>query len=270
MSAGQLRFVHISDLHILAEAGRRQFGVDTGEILARAVPMIQELVPDFVIASGDLAGDESEDAYRRLQRLLEPLGIPVHFLMGNHDDRPAFRRVFRPQEAASTQPVTESFEHEGHRFLLLDSSQPGMVEGALGGEQMAWLEAQLSGRPDLPTWIFLHHQPLPIHIRWLDALGLTNGETFLALLARYRQVGVVAFGHVHQARRWRYRGTLFLAVPALAFQFSSVRQDLEVTQESPGFRLLEVADGVRRSSLHYLDGQVEAEPSDLAIPIYVR
>jgi len=270
MSAGRLRFIHISDLHILGEAGMRQYGVDTAEILTRAVPMIQALTPDFVVASGDLVGDESEAAYRRLQRLLEPLRVPVHFLMGNHDDRPAFRRVFRPQEAASAQPVTESFEHEGHRFVLLDSSQPGTVEGALGAEQLAWLEAQLSGRPDLPTWIFLHHQPLPIYIRWLDALGLTNGEAFLAQLARHRQVGVIAFGHVHQARRWRYRGTLFLAVPALAFQFSSVRQDLEVTQESPGFRLVEIADGVRRCSLHFLDGQVEPEPSDLAIPVYVR
>ncbi len=270
MSAHRLRFIHISDLHILEEAGMRQYGVDTAEILGRALPLIQVLAPDFVIASGDLVGDESEPAYRRLQELLEPLRAPVHFLMGNHDDRPAFRRVFRPQEAGSAEPLTESFEHEGHRFLLLDSSQPGMVEGALAAEQLTWLEAQLSARPDLPTWIFLHHQPLPIYIRWLDALGLTNGEAFLALLGRHRQVGVVAFGHIHQARRWRYRGALYLGVPALAFQFSSVRQDLEVTQESPGFRLVEIADGVRRSSLHFLDGQVEPEPSDFAIPLYVR
>ena len=265
-----LRFIHISDLHILGETGVRQYGVDTAEVLTRAIPMMRALGPGFVVASGDLVGDESEAAYRRLQRLLEPLRVPVHFLMGNHDDRPAFRRVFRPNEAASTQPVTESFEHGGRRFLLLDSSQSGTVRGALGAEQLAWLEAQLSDRTDLPTWVFLHHQPMPIHIRWLDALGLTNGEAFLALLARHRQVEAVAYGHVHQERRWQYQGALFLGVPALAFQFSSVHQGLEVTQEPPGFRLVEVSNGVRRCFLHFLDGQVEPEPSDLAILIYVR
>jgi len=270
MSASRLRFIHISDLHILGEPGVRQYGVDTAEVLTRAIPLIQALGPEFVVASGDLVGDESEAGYRRLQRLLEPLRVPVHFLMGNHDDRPAFRMVFRPQEAASAQPVTESFEREGRRFLLLDSTQPGTVRGTLGAEQLAWLEAQLSGRSDLPTWVFLHHQPMPIHIRWLDALGLSNGEAFLALLARYRHVEAVAYGHVHQERRWRYQGALFLGVPALAFQFSSVHQDLAVTQEPPGFRLVEIADGARRCWLHFLDGRVEAEPSDLATPIYVR
>jgi Icc protein len=270
MTVNRLRFVHLSDLHILGEAGVRQYGADTAEILARAVPLLQRLAPDFIVASGDLISDESEASYRRLRQLLAPLQVPIHFLMGNHDDRRAFRRVFHPRETASAEPVNESFERGGRRFLLLDSAQPGKVEGALSAEQLAWLDVQLGARPDLPTWIFLHHQPLPIHIRWLDALGLANGEAFLTVLARHPQVEAVAYGHIHQPRRWRYLGMLFLAVPALAFQFSSVSQEMAVTQEPPGFRLVEIADGGRQCSLHFLDGRVEAEPSDLAIPIYVR
>ena len=270
MTVSRLRFVHLSDLHILGESGRRQYGLDTAEILTRAVPLLQRLAPDFIVASGDLISDESEAAYRRLRQLLEPLRVPVHFLMGNHDDRCAFRRVFRPHETATAEPVTEAFEQGGRRFLLLDSGMPGKVEGALGAEQLAWLDTQLGARPDLPTWIFLHHQPLPIYIRWLDALGLTDGDAFLSVLTRHPQVEVVAYGHVHMARRWRYQGMLFLGVPALAFQFSSVRQDMAVAQEPPGFRLVEIADGARRCSLHFLDGRVEAEPSDLATPVYVR
>jgi Icc protein len=270
MPASRLRFLHISDLHILGDAGRRQYGVDTAETLARAVPVMHALAPDFIIASGDLISDESEASYRRLRQLLEPLRVPIYFLMGNHDDRRAFRRVFRPHEAATDEPVTAAFEHGGRRFLLLDSVQPGKVEGTLGAEQLAWLDAVLGAGPDLPTWIFLHHQPLPIFIRWLDDLGLTDGDALLAVLARSPQVEVVAYGHIHQPRRWRYQRTLFLGVPALAFQFSSVSQEMAVTQEPPGFRLVEIANGTRRSTLHFLNGRVEAEPSDLAIPVYVR
>jgi Icc protein len=263
-------FLHISDLHILGGEDREQHGVDTAAIVRQAVPMMNALRPDFIIAGGDLVSDESEESYRRLQALLSPVEAPIHFLMGNHDNREAFRRVFRPERPASTEPVTEVFERGGVRFLLLDSILPGKEEGRLGGEQLHWLEAELAAHPDRPTWVFLHHQPLPIYIRWLDALGLQDQEEFLAVLARHPQVEAVCYGHVHQVRRFRYRGALFLGVPALAFQFSPTSQALEITQEPPGFRRIEIRGGERRHWLHFLDGRVVSEPPLAAIPIYVR
>jgi Icc protein len=270
MPGRSLRFLHISDLHILGEEGRRQYGADTAAILQQAVPMMNALEPDFVIASGDLISDESEESYRRLQSLLKPVKAPIHFMMGNHDDRAAFRRVFRPGESPSADPVCEAFEQVGVRFLLLDSVLPGKVEGYLSPDQLHWLETELAAHPTRPTWVFLHHQPLPIYIRWLDALGLQNQDDFLAVLARHPQVQNVGYGHVHQVRRWRYRGVLFMSVPALAFQISPLHQEMEITLDPPGFRRIEIADGEQRHWLHYLDGRVVEEPSVLAIPIYVR
>lgn len=270
MSRPSLRFLHISDLHILADESRRQHGADTAAILRQAVPMMNALQPDFIIASGDLVSDESEDSYRRLQTLLGPVRAPIHFMMGNHDDRAAFRRVFRPDEPPSADPVCEAFEQGGLRFLLLDSVMPGKVEGYLDLRQLDWLESNLAAHPTRPTWVFLHHQPLPIYIRWLDALGLQNQEQFLSVLARHPQVDVVGYGHVHQVRRWRYRGVLFLGVPALAFQFSPVNQEPVVTLETPGFRRVELSDGESRRWLHFLDDQVTPEPALLAVPVYVR
>lgn len=270
MPGSRLCFLHISDLHILADEGRRQHGADTTAILRQAIPMMNTLRPDFIIAGGDLISDESEESYRRLQTLLEPVKAPIHFMMGNHDDRTAFRRVFRPDEAPSAEPVCQAFERGGMRFLLLDSVLPGKVEGHLAGDQLDWLEGELAAHPDRPTWVFLHHQPLPIYIRWLDALGLQNQEEFLAVLSRHPQVEVVAYGHIHQVRRWRYRGVLFLSVPALAFQFSPLSQEAEITLGTPGFRRVEISGGDRRHWLHFLDGRTVPEPSLPAIPIYVR
>jgi Icc protein len=270
MPEGRLSFLHISDLHILAEEGRWQHGADTAVILREAVPMMNALRPDFIVACGDLIGDESEGSYRRLQTLLQPVEAPVHFVMGNHDERAAFRRVFRPATSSSADPVCEAFERGGVRFLLLDSILPGKVEGLLAGDQLHWLEAQLTAHPDRPTWIFLHHQPLPIYIRWLDALGLQNQKEFLEVLNRHPQVEAICYGHVHQVRRFRYGGALFLSVPALAFQFSSVNQELEITQEPPGFRRVEICGLERRHWLHFLDGRVVPEPALPAVPIYVR
>ncbi len=270
MPGSRLCFLHISDLHILAEEDRRQHGADTAAILRQAVPMMNALRPDFIIASGDLISDESEESYRRLRTLLQPVETPIHFMLGNHDDRRAFRRVFRPGEPPSADPVCQAFEWGGMRFLLLDSMLPGKVEGRLAGDQLDWLEAELAAHPDRPTWVFLHHQPLPVYIRWLDALGLQNQKEFLSVLARHPQVEVVGYGHVHQVRRWRYRGVLFVSVPALAFQFSSLSQEPEITLETPGFRRVEISGGERRHWLHYLDGRILSEPPLPAIPIYVR
>lgn len=265
-----ISFLHISDLHIAAEEGRRQHGADTAAILRQAIPMMNALQPDFIVASGDLISDESEESYRRLQALLQPVEAPIHFLVGNHDDRAAFRRVFRAHEAPTADPVCETFDRGRFRFLLLDSVLPGKEEGYLGPEQLRWLQTELAAYPSVPTWIFLHHQPLPIYIRWLDVLGLQNQEEFLSVLARHPQVETVCYGHVHQVRRFRYRGVLFLSVPALAFQFSSVSQELEIAPEPPGFRRVEIRGGERRHWLHFLDGRVVPDPALPAVPIYVR
>jgi 3',5'-cyclic-AMP phosphodiesterase len=270
MAGGCLSFIQISDLHILADEDRLQHGVRTVAIFRQAVPLLNALRPDFVVASGDLVSDESGDSYRRLQALLSPLDAPVHFMLGNHDDRIAFRQVFRPAETPSREPVCEAFERAGVRFVLLDSGLPGKEEGVLDPGQLAWLETELTEHPDRPTWLFLHHQPLPIYIRWLDQLGLQDREQFLSVLARHRQVQVVGYGHIHQSRRWRYGHMLFAGVPALAFQFSAVSQEPKVTLETPAFRRFEISDGEHRSWLHYLDGRVVPESGLLATPIYVR
>jgi Icc protein len=263
-------FLHVSDLHLLGDARRRQHGVDTAANLRQAIPMMRARCPDFIVATGDLTSDGSEASYRRLQSLLEPLPVPVYFVMGNDDDRAAFRRVFRPDERPSPDPVYAAFEQGETRFLLLDSALPGKVEGYLAAEQLRWLERELSAHPDRPAWVFLHHPPLPIYLRWLDALGLTNREEFLAVLARYPQVALVCYGHVHQARCFRYEGVLFQSVPSLAFQFSPISQEREITPASPGFRRIEVRGGKRYSWLHFLDDRIVPEPPLSAIPVYVR
>ena len=270
MTRADLRFAHISDLHVVADASRLQYGVDTAAVLRQAIDMLNRLRPDFVVAGGDLISDESEDSYRRLQELLRPLTAPIHFLMGNHDARAAFRRIFHPSAPPTADPVCGAFEVGGMRFLLLDSSLPGKEEGTFSADQLRWLEEELRAHTDRPTWIFLHHQPLPIHIRWLDRLGLTNAEPFLSLVSRHPQVAAVAYGHVHQARSFRYGRTLFASVPALAFQFSPVNQEPEITQDSPGFRVVEIAGGQMRQWLHFLDGRVVSEPRPPALPVYVR
>lgn len=267
--AADLRFIHLSDLHIPGKPGERVHGADTEAILREAVRLINRLRPDFVVATGDLSADGSRASYDRLRKLLEPLRPPMHVCPGNHDDRARLRRTFGIQDGGEG-PLHGAFDAAGHRFLLLDSSQPGKEDGWLAGEELAWLDRQLAASGATPTWVFLHHQPLPIYVRWMDGIGLRNGEALLEVLGRHPQVRAVGYGHVHLPRRWRYRNVLFMSVPALAFQVSPLSQEPEITLDPPGFRLVEIGSGEIRDWLHYLDGRVVAEPRLEATPIYVR
>ena len=50
--------------------------------------------PDLVLATGDLTEAGTPASYRDLRGILDALPMPVHFAMGNHDDRANFRAVF--------------------------------------------------------------------------------------------------------------------------------------------------------------------------------
>ncbi len=265
-----LSFVHASDFHLVAEAGALQYGVDTCAILARAVSLLNALRPVCVVAGGDLTSDGSEAAYRRLQGLLAPLAAPVYFLLGNHDDASAFRRVFRPGAPAAT-PFRGSVGLEGARLLFLHSAVAGEVGGRLEKEELSWLEGELAAHGMVPTWVFLHHHPLPVRQKWLDRIGLDDAEPFLEIVSRHPQVTGVCYGHVHQSRRWRYGRACYLGVPALGFQFSTVGQASPIiTQGAAAFRRVELLPGGPRTWLHFLDGHVVEEPSLQATPVYVR
>jgi len=259
-------FIQAADLHLPAGAGELQHGVDADAHLARAIALINALQPACTVICGDLAAGGSEAAYRRLRGLLGRLEAPAHLLLGPRDDPAAFRAVFGPAE-----PPGRAVALDGARLLLLESAVPGEEAGRLGAEPLAWLEGELAAHPAEPAWLFLHHPPLPIYQRWLDRSGLREPEPLLALLSRHPQVAGVCYGHVHQSRRWRIDRTLFLGVPALAFQFAGVGQEGPVIGAvGAAFRRVELLPGGVRSWLHFLDGEVAEEPSLEATPVYVR
>lgn len=272
MPPAGLCFVHLSDTHFLEDPSKPQYGIRTAEIFERAVPLVNAVHPDLIVVGGDLTSDEKEASYHRARTAFARLDAPVHAMMGNHDDRRAYRSAFCADQPASGDPVVRAFDHGSCRFVLLDSQLPGAVEGRMDGDQLAWLERDLAAHLDRPTFVFVHHPPLPIGVRWLDNMGFLNGGDLVRVIQRHLQVRAVLFGHIHQPRIWRYRGVVFAGVPALAFQFSLTEQEASgrhITQETPAFRVCRTRDGGRfDSALHYLDGRIVPDPPADQLPEY--
>jgi len=164
--------LHFSDTHLRAAQTPRLFGtVDGAETLARALAAIEAggLRPDAVVFTGDLADLGEPGAYADLRALVEPvvarIGARVLWVMGNHDDRAAFRAGLYGPDAAdrpdARRPVDRVDELDGLRIVTLDTSVPGHHHGALDDEQLAWLADVLATPAPLGTILAMHHPPVP-------------------------------------------------------------------------------------------------------------
>ena len=101
-------FLHFTDPH-LPPPGETVLGGDSGPALAAALADAAErhgpggpLPAAFAAITGDLVRDGEPAAYVRLREALDGLPWPVHLLLGNHDNRDAFRGAFpdAPVDAA--------------------------------------------------------------------------------------------------------------------------------------------------------------------------
>ncbi|HEY5935226.1 MAG TPA: phosphodiesterase [Kofleriaceae bacterium] len=230
-----MKLAQISDLHI---TGGELLGgkVDTAKFLARAVEKLRELAPDAVIATGDLVDGGSVAEYERLKILLEPLGMPVRLVLGNHDSRASFRSVFGGGDF-----IQFTFDVGGMRVIALDTNDPGNSGGRLCATRRAWLAEQLEEAAGRPVIVAQHHPPFVTGIPFMDSCGLDAGDAReeAAILARHPNVERVICGHVHRNMQARFGGTIATTAPSVAHQVALVLDDPEpaVTLEPPGLAL---------------------------------
>ncbi|MEV4252882.1 phosphodiesterase [Spirillospora sp. NPDC049652] len=168
--------------------------------------------PDAVVLTGDLADGGRPIEYARLHALLSPLPMAVYPLPGNHDDRDALRHAFRDHPAVAGSggpgaPVQYAVDVAGIRLVCCDTTIPGSASGELDVERLAWLDATLAERPDVPTVVATHHPPYRIGIRFIDDTGLSGTEGLAEILKRHRQVVRVISGHVHRSSAGSLAGT---------------------------------------------------------------
>lgn len=207
-----LKFVVMSDLHLVPE-GALSMTLDTAARLEQAVETIIDRYADadFVVLAGDLADLGQADAYRRLQAILGRLTVPVHITLGNHDDRPTFIDVFGAGHTAETGKVDKVIDAHGYRVILLDSSEPGRVDGVLEAVQIEWLKAKLAEAVDRPVIVILHHNANALHIE-SDDIRILEPDAFIAALKTHPDVRQVIAGHVHLTSTAMWHGLPFTSL----------------------------------------------------------
>jgi len=188
------RLLHVSDLHAgTAEEPEVQRG------LAR---LVERLVPQLVVASGDLAHRGRRRELERAAELLRSLGPPVLAVPGNHDLPYTPARFIRPwlefERIWETTEPTASFP--GLHVVGLNSARPFRQQGGAlsraqldraaerlgaaeaGALRVAVLHHHLIGAP----WRAAHKRPVSARNRVLRTLVDAGA-------------GLILAGHIHQA-----------------------------------------------------------------------
>ncbi len=206
--------VQLSDLHLRADDS------GTGPVarLEHAVNRVAALQPrpGAVLLSGDIADVPSRAAYEQAHELLAPLGLPVHAIPGNHDDRDLLRARFGPVAATAGAPLCFAANCGALRMVCCDSTLAGEDGGALDAEQLSWLDQTLGEQPTAPTLLALHHPPVLTGVLVMDAIALAAADrvALQTLLERHPQVRTITCGHVHTAMTTSFAGRPLLLCPS--------------------------------------------------------
>ena len=232
-----LRVLQLTDPHLMADPAGALLGVNTRDSLDAVIRQVvaQHGQPDLVLATGDLAQDGSEEAYRVFADKFRAFSCGSAWIAGNHDRADRLEQVASEQQASRRHIV-----QGGWQFILLDSSVPGKVHGELADSELAFLAQTLEQNPALPTLIGLHHHPVDIGSDWMEKIGLRNREAFWAVVDRHPQVKIVLWGHIHQEHDLNRRAVRLLATPSTCIQFTSGSRKFAVEELPPGYRWFEL------------------------------
>ena len=227
-----LRLIQITDTHIHSEPGGKLGGVDVDQSLEKVLDHIRHhhWPADLILLTGDVGQDGGDRAYARVADALKPLGMPIYCLPGNHDYLPALARAPEPLVWRT------DFEFGGWHFLMLDSTIPRSSGGRFSEATLAALDQALSEKPDLPTLIAMHHQPVRMGSDWLDTMMIQNAENLFEILDRHPQTKAAIWGHVHQDLSTQHGDIKLYSTPSTCMQFKPNSEDSYPDDANAGYR----------------------------------
>jgi Icc protein len=218
--------IHLSDTHFVAE-GPLYGSVESEANLRSLFEQVESSGgrPEAIVITGDLADVGDPAAYARLKSIIEPaaerLGAQVVWVMGNHDDRSAFREALLDQ-GPGVAPVDRVHCVNGLRIISLDSSVPGHHYGEISDDQLDWLAKELSTPSRDGTILALHHPPIP-SVLDLAVLVELRDQSALAEVLRGSDVRSIIAGHLHYSSTATFAG-----IPVSVASATCYTQDLNV------------------------------------------
>jgi DNA repair exonuclease SbcCD nuclease subunit len=246
-------FVLIADTHIDADATKVEKNVNMTDNLTRVAAAIiaMKSAPAAVLHGGDLAHSSGQAGdYAGLIQLLKPMreaGLPIHLMLGNHDNRERFWAGFGLAPTDHERPVEDKHitivESPKADWYLLDSlDRTQSTPGVLGEKQLAWLAKSLDAKATKPAIVYIHHNPEDGHPEKFK--GLTDTKPLMDIISPRKQVKLLVFGHTHDWQIYDKQpdGLHRINLPPTAYVFKPDRPngyvDCRLTDTGGTFKLV--------------------------------
>lgn len=225
------KIIVLTDLHLRA-GGKTIIGLDpTARFLAAYTAALRDHGDaEALVIMGDLTHSGRAEEFAILHDTLRTCPLPVLLMLGNHDDRPAFRAAFPDHPVTGTGHVQQIMDLPHHRLITLDSHEASpdpLHSGWLCEARLAWLDEALSGAGDRMPLVFVHHPPFKTGLPGMDAIRLMSGD---ALLDRLRPSGAHLFcGHIHRTISGQASGVPFTMFKSTCHQAPLDLHDADCT-----------------------------------------
>ncbi len=229
VEATGLTFVQISDSHIGFNKPANPNAIGTLEEVIGKIGALTTK-PSFMIHTGDISHLSKPQEFDDAERIISEAKLDVHYVPGEHDLLDENAKLYRERYGRGTAGAGwYSFDAKGVHFIGLVNVadlKPGGL-GNLGGEQLDWLEKDLSYRPaSAPIVVFAHIPLWAVYPEW--GWGTEDSARALALLKRFGSVTVLN-GHIHQVMQKVEGNVAFHTAMSTAFP-----QPAPGTAPSPG------------------------------------
>ncbi|MFV9997516.1 MAG: 3',5'-cyclic-AMP phosphodiesterase [Arsenophonus endosymbiont of Dermacentor nuttalli] len=235
-----VRILQITDTHLFAKVDDTLLGVNTFRSYHAVIDAIlaRNKSVDIVVATGDLAQDQSVLAYQHFAEGIKHISAPCVWLPGNHDYQPTMVATLAK---VGILPSKQVLINDNWQILMLDSQIQGVPHGKLSKQQLSWMKTCFETYPERINLLMLHHHPLPSGCPWLDQHGLRNSHILADYLKRYQQVKAILCGHVHQEIDEYWQGVRMLATPSTCIQFKPHCTNFTLDTMAPGWRYLDLS-----------------------------
>lgn len=191
-----MKLLQFTDIH-LTEPGKTIGGRDPIANFRKALDhaLISHADAEAAFITGDLSDWGEEIDYIRLRDILAEFPIPMHLCIGNHDDR-AIMAATLPD--AFTDGFAQKVVPLSHgTAITVDTWGPKTHAGHFCEARAAWLDHAIT-QTDGPVWLFMHHNPVPLHIGPMDKIMLQDADRFAVTVKPHaNKISHIFHGHCH-------------------------------------------------------------------------
>lgn len=246
-----LRFIHITDTHLLDGADDTFYRINTRQSLQAVLDHCATRYPDadFWLFTGDISQTGAKESYAQFEAAIREHDVPVYCVPGNHDTPQLLQQVVPECPVDSIRVISLG------RFslVLISTWMANEHHGKISQRCLTQLREHLQNDKDQLNVVVLHHPPVPVNSKWLDEIGLQDSADFVQTLDNHPGEVLVLFGHVHQSVDQQFNRLRFLSTPSTCHQFKPNAPVHLPDPLPPAYRFVELdTSGSISTRIHYI------------------